>query len=142
MKDWIWMPHAGHFICGRDCQYHLTTFVNGYIVSTVGELWFDRQLRIIHAQIHDPAWLAENRDLKGEFFDEEYKNKFGFEQVGADRLYETMVFHAKAYKSKCCPYVAANWTDLDFKGYNDADAATEGHYALCLKWSKAKAGMK
>lgn len=40
-KDkWIWMPHAGHFICGHKCRFKLNTYVNGYIVSTVGELYF------------------------------------------------------------------------------------------------------
>ena len=32
------MPHAGHFICGARCQFKLNTYVNGYIISTVGEL--------------------------------------------------------------------------------------------------------
>lgn len=31
------MPHAGHFIGGNSCSFHLNTHVNGYIVSTVGE---------------------------------------------------------------------------------------------------------
>ena len=34
---WIWMGHAGHFILGHKCRFHLSTYVNGYIVSTVGE---------------------------------------------------------------------------------------------------------
>lgn len=37
-QDWIWMPHPGHFICGYKCQFKLCTYVNGYIVSTVGEM--------------------------------------------------------------------------------------------------------
>ncbi|MCH7681711.1 hypothetical protein IID10_20485 [candidate division KSB1 bacterium] len=35
-KDWIWMPHVAHFICGKDCKFHLATYFNGYIVSTIG----------------------------------------------------------------------------------------------------------
>jgi len=38
--SWIWMPHVGHvghLVVGYYCQFHLTTEVGGYIVSTVGE---------------------------------------------------------------------------------------------------------
>jgi hypothetical protein len=42
--DWIWMPHAGHFICGHLCEFKLNTYVNGYIISTVGELRIDGQI--------------------------------------------------------------------------------------------------
>lgn len=38
MSEPIWMPHPGHFILRRDCQFRLNTYVNGYIVSTIGEL--------------------------------------------------------------------------------------------------------
>lgn len=41
-KDWIYMPHAGHFICAYRCQFKMNTYVNGYIVSTVGEMMADR----------------------------------------------------------------------------------------------------
>ena len=37
-EDWLWMPHPGHFICAYDCRFRLNTYVNGFIVSTVGEL--------------------------------------------------------------------------------------------------------
>lgn len=35
--NWIWMPHAGHFIGGHRCSFKLNTCVGEYIVSTVGE---------------------------------------------------------------------------------------------------------
>jgi hypothetical protein len=35
--DWIWMPHAAHFVGASSCEFRLATYVNGYIVSTVGE---------------------------------------------------------------------------------------------------------
>lgn len=38
MKKIIYMPHAGHFILGHRCAFKLNTYVNGYIISTVGEL--------------------------------------------------------------------------------------------------------
>ncbi len=42
-RDWVWMGHAAHFICGDRCSFHLATYVGGYIVSTVGEL-------VVHGQ--------------------------------------------------------------------------------------------
>jgi hypothetical protein len=60
---------AGHFICSDRCVFHRNTLIehNGYkiIVSTVGAM------KNIHSN------------------DEKY------EMIGADRYYETMVFHAK-----------------------------------------------
>jgi hypothetical protein len=38
MGKWEWYGRAGHFICAGRCQMHLHTHVNGYCVSTVGEL--------------------------------------------------------------------------------------------------------
>jgi hypothetical protein len=50
-KDkWVWMPHAGHFICGDRCRFHLSTYVGKYIVSTLGEmksLWNDEEFEDI-----------------------------------------------------------------------------------------------
>lgn len=48
-QDWIWQPHAGHFIGGRYCKFFLNTYVNGYIVSTVGEYFPDSRIREIYA---------------------------------------------------------------------------------------------
>lgn len=109
----IWMPHAGHFICGRDCGFRLNTYVNGYIVSTVGELKF-----------------RYDRD------------DAPFRALGAspDSLYETMVFRAMTSDSKCCPYVQASGDNLDGARYADADAATEGHMRMIAKWSEAARG--
>jgi hypothetical protein len=41
--DWVWMPHAGHFIGGNFCQFRLNTCVGKHIVSTVGELQFSEK---------------------------------------------------------------------------------------------------
>lgn len=136
MKDWIFMPHAGHLIVGKDCVYHLNTFVNGYIVSTVGEWWPDRIPREIHAKVYDPTWFLANKHLGVQNFDFEYMKKFGFMEIGANRTYETLVFTAKKDRSKCCPYVAADWSELDMSAYNDPDSATIGHYKTCHTWAK------
>lgn len=130
------MPHAGHFICGDKCRFHLNTYVGGHVVSTLGELWSERSSREIHAKVFDPRWFEQNRQLKGYYFDNVYMKKFGFETIGLNRLYETMVFKAKKTKNKCCPYSKVSDSELDFEGYNDVGKAVKGHMKYCKKWSK------
>jgi len=130
------MPHAGHFIGARHCNFHLNTYVGKYIVSTIGDYWPERNSREIHAKIYDPKWFEKNKDLKGDDFDFAYMEKFGFEEIGLGRIYETMVFKAKKDNHKCCPYTASDWSEIDFIGYKTIEEATAGHKKLCLKWSK------
>ena len=138
-KDkWVWMPHAGHFILGSKCRFHLNTYVNGYIVSTVGELWNERRVREIHAKIYDKKWFKQNRHLLGDQFDSAYFKRFGYEEIGCDRKYETMVFEAKRSEHKCCPYEMLNADSVDFEGYNNADNAYKGHLKMCSKYDKRK----
>lgn len=135
-NKWIWMPHAGHLIIGDSCRFHLTTYVGKYVVSTVGEWWPYRGSREIHAEVYDPQWLLENKFRKGDDFDCAYMKKFGFEEIGANRKYETMVFKAKKTKDYlCCPYRVTDFSELDFDGYNDAELAYKGHLKMCKKWS-------
>ena len=106
---WVWMPHAAHFICGPRCQFKLATYVGKYIVSTVGEM------------------VTNHLDERTEF-----------EEIGYKRKYETMVFRAirrDPKNGKCCPWEIDVSKEMDMQGYNDADAATDGHMAMCRKWS-------
>lgn len=108
-ENWIWMPHAGHFIGGSSCRFHLNTYVGGYIVSTVGE--------------YDPKQQGWGK----------------FQQLGIGRLYETMVFKANKEKesdAQCCPYTINVSEEVDFDGYNDPVSAYKGHLKLCRKWAK------
>jgi hypothetical protein len=135
-QNWVWMPHAGHFICGNHCRFHLNTYVGKYIVSTVGELWFDQSARRIHASVFDKKWYAINITKMGDNFDDEYMKRFGYEELGIGRTYETMVFKAKKQKEGlCCPYRPIRFEDLDMEGYNDAELAYKGHLKMCKKWS-------
>jgi len=59
-----------------------------------------------------------------------------FAQIGFNRLYETMVFTAQKTKTKCCPYMVKDYTELEMIGYNDAGEAYKGHLKACKKWSK------
>ncbi len=114
-SDWIWMPHAGHFICADRCQFRMNTYVNGYIISTVGEL---------------PKKYPDDGS--------------GFEDIGFERKYETMVFHAIPRNTtdmdwQCCPYEAAtSGGDLDMAPYNTATDAYKGHIKMCEKYDNKK----
>ena len=141
MNNWKWFGHVAHFICGDKCRFHMATQVGKHLVSTVGEYWPERSSREIHAKISDPKWLAENITLKGDYFDHAYMKKFGFEEIGCDRKYETMVFKAgKPCTSKTCgcglPTIVGS--ELDFLGYNNAGDAAKGHLKLCRKWANKK----
>lgn len=136
-EKWVHMGHVGHFICGSKCQFHLNTCVGKYIVSTVGELWPERSVREIHANMRDPKWHKDNNRLRGDEYDHAYMKKFGFEEIGCNRKYETMVFKAKKDKeNKCCPYTVSDWSEVDMYGYNTAENAYKGHLEMCNKWSK------
>ncbi|KKM27777.1 hypothetical protein LCGC14_1571250, partial [marine sediment metagenome] len=122
-KNWVWMGHAGHFICARDCQFVLNTYIGKYIVSTVGELWSDRIIREIHAKVNNPEWLRDNKNLLGDNFNNAYMKEFGFQELGYKRTYETMVFEAKKSEHKCCPYEIIVEKEVDMEGYNTAEEA-------------------
>lgn len=137
-SKWKWFGNAGHFICARWCQFHLCTRVGDYLISTVGQYWPERSSREIHARVTDARWLAENIALKGDSFDAAYMKRFGYEEIGCDRKFETMVFAAGApcREPKCdCGLPSISGAELDFDSYNEAGAATAGHMLMCNKWA-------
>ena len=139
MKNYKWFGLAGHFICASWCRFHLCTQVGGYLISTVGQYWPERGSREIHAQICDPGWLAENCELKGDYFDAAYMKRFGYEDIGCNRKFETMVFKAGVLctaKECGCGQPSIDGSELDFDAYNTVKEATEGHMAMCEKWAK------
>jgi len=133
--EWKWFGTAAHFICGQWCRFHLCTLVGQYVVSTVGQLWFDRDVRAIQAEAR-----GITIEGKGDAWDYDYFNKIGYEPVGLNRLYETMVFLwsgnvCEENKCNCgTPTIIASG-DLDFDGYNTGTEATAGHWRLCYKWA-------
>ncbi len=139
---WIWQPHAGHFILGDKCKFVLNTYLgNGYLVSTVGELWNEEAVRRIHAEVHNPAWYEAFKHEKGDTFDRKYFKEFGYEALGFDRLYETMVFKAIPLSDdECggCEYGIESGSNLDFAGYKTAKEAREGHLAMCAIWDRKR----
>jgi hypothetical protein len=156
-QDWIWMPHAGHLCVSNKCRFHLNTYVNGFIVSTVGEYWPDQIVRRIFVEAErkfESLTLNTNNQivpkyskeviiklltLKGDDFDDAYMELFGYSEIGHNRLYETMVFNAKPSDEEdgmCCPYRMLTPECLFMEGYNEAKDAYEGHIAMCEKMNK------
>lgn len=142
VQDWKWFGHAGHLIVAQWCRFHLCTLVGNYMVSTVGEYWPDRKVREIHASVHDAKWLDDNNHRKGDDFDRAYMERFGFEDIGYERTYETMVFRADkvcvAKDCNCGMPLPSDWSELDAHGYKEAGAATKGHYEMCNKWAQVE----
>lgn len=70
----------------------------------------------------------------GEYYPSYAKDKP--EEIGIDRILETMVF--KAVKSDCkgCKYEIKSGENIDFAGYKTSEEAVKGHWKLCNKWSK------
>lgn len=137
-QDWKWFGHPGHFICAFDCRFHLCTQVGEYLISTVGEYSPDAPVREI---------LASSRGItltgRGGKRVADYKNKIGFEDIGFDRKYETMVFRAgKVCVSKeCgCGLPSIDGGDLYFRGYNKAVDAASGHLEACYKFDEGGGG--
>lgn len=134
-EDWIWMPHPGHLIVSRDCRFHLNTCVGDFIVSTVGEYLPDAPVREILAQRRGVSLLG-----RGDARLADYMKKMGFQEIGAGRLYETMVFKATnapgGPHEECCLYRQLDGREVAFHGYNNPRDAYEGHMAMCEEWSR------
>ena len=101
---WIWQPHAGHYILGHKCRFRLNTYVNGYIISTVGEL-----------PLEDGAGY---RDVG---LGRKYETMV-FEAKSTDD------------NVKCCEYEQINGECLDMEGYNTPEDAKDGHILLCNRY--------
>ncbi len=138
-KQWVWFGNAGHLIVSKYCRFHLTTLVGKYLVSTVGQFWPERAVREIHAKVCDPKWFSENVHRLGDDFNFEYMKKFGYENIGYNRKFETMVFKAGKVcsdKSCNCGLPEIDGENIDFCSYQTAAEANKGHLKICNKWSK------
>lgn len=123
---WEWFGKHGHLLVGQWCRFHLTTWINKkYMVSTVGEFVHPRHSRSSISE--EQKWLEKNGPG---------------EDIGYKRKYETMVFNTnvKVCENEGCncgmPLVDYAKSECDFRGYNNAKDATNGHYELCEKWDK------
>lgn len=134
-ENWVWMPHGAHFICARDCKFHLATYVGGYIVSTVGEMVPDAPVRERFASSRGVTLEGQ-----GDARLADYMRKVGYQEIGFGRKYETMVFRAVARdpgpETDCCPWRVSDFSEIEVRGYNDPVSATKGHYELCAEYAE------
>ena len=120
MQEIKWFGNAGHFCCAQWCRFHLTTLVNGYLVSTVGE--YVHPMHSKGSEKKEAEWLRDN---------------YPGEDIGFGRKYETMVFKAgkPCDAPKCsCGLPSIDGSEIDSHGYNTAKSATEGHMFLVEKY--------
>lgn len=117
----IEMGHAAHFILGNFCQFRRATYINGYIVSTVGE-------------------------LRSPFNIRQHGESGPYEPIGhAGELYETMVFHARKVDAldPCgCPYVQRSGSNIFGERWKTSKEAQEQHERIVRLYSKRKNGLK
>lgn len=130
-SNWIWMPHPGHLIVASHCRFHLNTYVNDHIVSTVGEWVPSETEQYLFANLK-----GITLEGKGDAREAYYVQKMGYQEIGAGRTYETMVFTARDDESVCCPYSIRDYRELDMQGYNDPGEAYHGHLDMCKKYSQ------
>jgi hypothetical protein len=132
VSEWKWFGDAGHFICAQWCQFHLCTLIGDALVSTVGKYFPDDNVREI---------LSKSRGVilqgMGDERRYDYMKKIGYEDIGYERKYETMVFKVsgKICSAKDCdcgmPEIIPSETGFD--GYNTARDAANGHMEMCRK---------
>lgn len=118
-SEWKWFGNAGHLICGQWCRFHMATQVGPWLVSTVGEY--------VHPSHSSGAEFLKDHPLG--------------EEIGWDRLFETMVFRAgEPCAGSCgCGIPGISGEEVDMEGYNDRKSATDGHMAMCKKWAATPA---
>lgn len=105
MNGPIWMPHPAHFIAAQHCRFHLATYINGVIVSTVGDY--------IPPHAEKPVVIGLDRLYETMVFR-------AVPQTGAPCG---------------CPFVQESGENIDFEGYNDPDDAREGHLRFVEKYA-------
>lgn len=108
INDWIWMPHPGHFSGAYDCQFRLCTFVNGFIISTIGEYHPDRPKHTLGTGDRDYYETMVFRAVKS-------KN----DACG-------------------CEYRIDSGLELACKRYSTGKKAKNGHMDFCLKCDRGE----
>lgn len=111
-KELIQHGYAGHFMMCRDCQFHLTTEVGDFVVSTIGDYCPDGEL------------TNRVEIIKG----------YNFQT----KVFQFMGYSC----SDICLYVTRTPLNLNYsnaietKNYNTAGEAQEGHRKLCQIYLK------
>lgn len=110
MSEIVWHGQAGHFVGWRDCQWHLCTEVNGYIISTLGEYIPNRQRNTVGQAM--PLGLSP------------------------DDLYESMIFEVGGHCPCGCGHPTQSGSSLDMNRYKTPLEARLGHMKLVEEYSK------
>lgn len=133
--EWEWYGSPGHLIVAEDCRFHLATVIGPWLVSTVGEWLPDSSAWHIYADSRNVTLEGRGDARRADF-----KRKVGYIEIGAGRLYETMVFpigdeRCAAPDCDCGMPVVQEWGELDSDGYNLRGDAQRGHLAMCETWA-------
>ena len=122
-SKWIWYGHAGHFMCGRWCRFHMCTEIGKQFISTVG------------LYVH-PRHGCGREDTEMDYL----RDHPNGEMIGINRFYETMVFAVTgkrcADKTCNCGMPEIDGCELEADGYLTAGEARKGHMTMCLKYAK------
>lgn len=121
-SQWIWLPRAGHFSKPWQLCFFLTTIVQDYTVSTIGEWLPDKKGRDEMARIKGRLYPSayEEKNVM------DYIKEIGFMPIYMDRFYETRVFFGKR---RNWMFVSTNAEKVvSYYTYKDA---IQGHYAAC-----------
>jgi hypothetical protein len=133
-SEWRWFGWARHLIVGRDCRFHLATEVGDYLISTVGDYLPDEPIREILAKVRGVVLEGTGDDRRAD-----YMKKIGYEEIGCDRMYETMVFKLSqgpcGCGEGCGAREIAEWCEVDFARANTQREATDAHMELCRKYA-------
>ena len=116
MSKRIELGCAGHFICAKDCHFRRHTQVNGYRVSTVGNLYYSHEKN-------------GGRKTLG---------------PGKDSFFETYVFRTTdkpvADSEGCGCMEVAEWSEIDGQRYATAGEAQAGHEKYVRKYMRKEKG--
>lgn len=101
------MPYIGHFMTGTiDCRFRLSTYVNGYIISTIGEIVWHNRIGYQRATL----------------------NRAFYETT----VFKATPFQNPA--RHCCEYELDVDNIMDTKSYGESKLACDGHIVMCEKW--------
>lgn len=95
------MPHAGHFIGSRSCLFRLCTYVNGYIISSVGDYIVNGEVEEIgvHRTHETMVFKAtKNNDTEQKCCPYKMKTPSEIEMVGYSNSTDAVKGHMKLVK--------------------------------------------
>lgn len=139
-SEWKWFGNAGHLIVGHDCRFHMCTMIGDIMVSTVGQyLPAEGVCEILATSRGKPL------EGRGDARRADWLEKFGYEEIGAGRTFETMVLRVLPGVFCIAPNCGCGMptiipSELETDGYNTAGEATGGHMRMCDRVASREIG--